>query len=223
MKFQIVHGRIGSDIWANTRLRIMVGLVRAKGKKILDLGCGKGYVGMALAKNNKVVFAEIDAKLIKDVRGMKVVLDANNMPFKQGVFDYVVCADVLEHIKDDKKVLQNIYKILKKHGRAVIAVPAYSRLYGHHDRLIHHYRRYNKKAFAEMAESAGFKIKEARYTCSLLFFPFIINQFIAKSNKAYIGKSGMEKKIIPLLNFFCFVESSLKMPFGINLLFVLEK
>jgi ubiquinone/menaquinone biosynthesis C-methylase UbiE len=197
-------------------------LVKCNGKAILDLGCGKGYVGMSL-ENNKVVFADIEPALIKGIEGMKVVLDANYLPFKGKIFDYVICTDVLEHIKNDKKVLQNIYATLKKRGKVVIALPAYSRLYGHHDRLIHHYRRYDKKAFSEMAKNVGFRIKSVRYTCSLLFFPFLLNQFIAKSNKAYIGKSKVEEKITPLLNFFCFLESNLKLPFGINLLFILEK
>lgn len=223
MEFRIVHNRIGSDIWANTRLRIMKNLVREKGKLILDLGCGKGYVGMQLQEGNKVVFAEVDPELIRGVKGMKVVLDANKLPFKDETFDYVICADVLEHINDDKKVLQNLHKVLKKKGKAIIALPAYSRLYGHHDKLIGHYRRYDKKSFAKLARAAGFKINYARYSLSLLFFPFLANQFMVKSNKAYQGKSSLEKKIIPLLKFISLIESSIKLPFGINLLFVLEK
>lgn len=229
MEFKIVHNRIGSDIWANTRLRIMKKLVRDrydKGKWILDLGCGKGYVGMQIQKNNKnnkVVFAEINPELIKDVKGMKVILDANHMPFKQAIFDFVVCADVLEHIKDDKKVLRNIYGILRQGGKAIIALPAYSRFYGHHDKLIGHYRRYDKKVFLRVAKEIGFKIRYVRYSLSFLFFPFLLNQFMVKSNKAYVGKSGLEKKILPLLDFIAWIESSVKLPFGINLLVVLEK
>ncbi len=223
MEFQIVHGRIGSDIWANTRLKTVRRLIKSGGKTILDLGCGKGYVGSALSKGNKVIFAEIDESLIKDVKGMKVILDANHIPFKQETFDYVICADVLEHIKDDKKILGNIHSVLKKGGGAVIAVPAYAWLYGHHDRILKHYRRYNLSDFRRLAKNAGFKIKSVRYTCSLLLFPFLINQGVIRSNKAYEGKSRIEGRITPLLNFFAWVESSLRLPFGINLQFVLEK
>ena len=223
MKFQIVHNRIGSDIWANTRLRIMKKLVQDKGKWILDLGCGRGYVGKELQKNNRVVFAEIDAELIKDIKGMRIILDANKLPFKNEVFDYVICADVLEHIKDDKKILRNIHELLKKGGKAIIALPAYSKLYGHHDELIGHYRRYDKKEFVRIAKEAGFKVKYARYSLSFLFFPFIVNQFMVKSNKAYTGKSPLEKKLLPLLWIISWIEANIKLPFGLNILFVLEK
>lgn len=223
MKFKIVHERIGTDIWTNTRLRIIKKLLKDKGKIILDLGCGKGYIGKEFQEGNIVVFAEINPELLKDVKGIRVVLDAVNMPFKQGVFDYVICADVLEHIKDDKKVLRNIYRILKPKGKAIIALPAYSKLYGHHDKMLYHYRRYDKKSFIKIAKQVGFKIRYLRYSLSFLFLPFLVNQLIVKSGKAYIGKSKIEKKFLPLLNFIAFTESNIKLPFGINLVFVLEK
>lgn len=223
MKFIVVHNRIGSDLWANTRLKIVMGLIRGRNKLILDLGCGKGYVGNELKKDNNVIFAEIDPELIKGVRGDKVILDAVNMPFKENTFDYIICGDVLEHIKEDKKVLENVYATLKKGGRAVIAVPAYKGLYGHHDKILNHYRRYDRKDFSTTAKSMGFKISYSRYVCSLLFFPFIINQIFVRSNKAYQGKSKIERRLLPALNFLAFIESSIKMPFGVGMVFVLEK
>ena len=111
MAFQIVHNRIGSDVWANTRLRILTRVIKKLGsgdKKILDLGCGKGYVGSVLAGENKVVFAEIDPELINGIEGSRIILNAVNMPFKHNSFDYVICADVFEQKKDDKKVLETI-------------------------------------------------------------------------------------------------------------------
>ncbi len=223
MEFQIVHGRIGSDVWANTRLRIIKKLVKPEHNKILDLGCGTGYVGKAFAENNSVVFADIEPKYLKKVNGKCVALDARKLPFKKEVFDMVICADVLEHIKEDSLALKEIHRALKKRCCAIIAVPAYRGLYGHHDELIGHYRRYNKKDFVRLAKKTGFKVKYSRYACSFLFFPFLINQFFVKSNRAYIGKSAMERKLLPLLNFLAFIESGIKLPFGLNLLFMLQK
>ena len=223
MSFEIIHGRIGSDIWANTRLQVIRKLIKDRGKRILDLGCGKGYIGKSLQNQNSVIFGELDYNEIKDMRGDKVILDARRLPFLRESFSYVICGDVLEHIKDDERVLKEIYSVLKWQGRAIIAVPAYSMFYGHHDRLLGHYRRYDSADFIKKARDAGFKIKYARYLCSILFFPFLLNQFMIKSNKAYIGKSKLEGRLKSLLSFLCSIESSLKLPFGIGLIFVLEK
>lgn len=222
MEFKIIHKRAGSDVWANTRLRIIKKLITSENKKILDLGCGTGYVGLNL-KNNDVVFADIEPKYLKQINGNCVALDARKLPFKKEVFDAVICADVMEHIKEDEIALREIYRVLKKNGRALVAVPAYKGLYGHHDKLIGHYRRYDKNDFVKLAEKSGFKIKYSRYACSLLFFPFLINQFFVKSNKAYTGKSKLESKLLPLLNLAAWTESNIKLPFGLNLLFMLEK
>lgn len=222
MEFKIVHKRIGSDIWANTRLRIIRKLIISDNNKILDLGCGTGYVGLNL-QNSDVVFADIEPKYLEQIKGNCVVLDARKLPFKKEVFDIVICADVMEHIKEDELALREIYRVLKKNGNALVAVPAYRGLYGHHDELIGHYRRYNKKDFVKLAEKTGFKIKYSRYACSFLFFPFLINQLFVKSNKAYTGKSKLERRLLPLLNIAAWTESNIKLPFGLNLLFMLEK
>lgn len=179
MKFKIVHGRIGSDIWANTRLKIISNLIKPINKKILDLGCGSGYIGMEYVKNNNVVFADNNKEeLAKISVGSKVLINATDIHLKKETFDIIFCTDVLEHIKNDKKVLENIYKILKKEGIVVITVPAYKKFYGHHDSLIGHYRRYDKEDIIKIIEPIGFKIKHIRYLCSILFFPFLLNQFL---------------------------------------------
>jgi len=221
--FKVVHGRLGSDVWANTRLRIITRQVKGKNLKILDLGCGSGYVGSALAKGNQVIFLDSSEEEIRDIKGLKLIGDALHLPFRDESFDLVLCADVLEHIKEDTKVLENIYNVLKKGGKAIIAVPAYSRLYGHHDKLIGHFRRYNKGELQTKVKKIGFKIKMSRYMCSFLMVPFLFNQIIFKSDKAYKGKSSSESRFVPLLDFICDVESKIKMPFGLGLMLVLEK
>lgn len=218
MGFQIVHNRIGSDLWANTRLRIIKKFVR--GGKVLDLGCGRGYIGNSLPGD--VVFGEINPEEFKDLESnKKTVLNALKLPFKSCSYDYVVCSDMLEHIEDDVGVLEEINRVLKKDGKAIIMVPAYKRLFGHHDIIMDHKRRYDKKDFK--AKIRNFEINYSRYICSLMFLPFLFNQRVVKSEKTYFGKSKLELKILPLLNIFSWIESSIKLPFGIGLLFVLKK
>ena len=50
-------------------------------------------------------------------------LNVLNLPFKAETFDLVICNHVLEHIKDDNLALGEIYKVLKKDGKAILQVP----------------------------------------------------------------------------------------------------
>lgn len=49
--------------------------------------------------------------------------DLHEIPFGPGTFDMVLCNHVLEHVKDDRKVMTEILRILKPGGMAVLQVP----------------------------------------------------------------------------------------------------
>jgi len=49
--------------------------------------------------------------------------DLHEIPFSAGEFDTVLCNHVLEHVKDDKKVMSEILRVLKPGGFAILQVP----------------------------------------------------------------------------------------------------
>jgi len=49
--------------------------------------------------------------------------DICNLPFKDNSFDFILCNHVLEHIPDDTKAMQELYRILKPKGTAILQVP----------------------------------------------------------------------------------------------------
>lgn len=50
-------------------------------------------------------------------------VDIQNLPFKDGTYDFIFASHVLEHIPNDRKALQEIRRILKPNGIAVLPVP----------------------------------------------------------------------------------------------------
>lgn len=98
--------------------------------------------------------------------------DITNMPFKEGTFDVVLCNHVLEHIIDDIKAMNELYRILKKDGWAILQVPIdYNKSRTYEDATIispdqrlkyfmqkDHVRIYGKD-YSERLKSVGFKLE----------------------------------------------------------------
>lgn len=50
-------------------------------------------------------------------------MDIQNLPFKDGSFNVVICNHVLEHVQDDRKSMQEIFRVLCKGGWSILQVP----------------------------------------------------------------------------------------------------
>jgi predicted SAM-dependent methyltransferase len=93
-----------------------------------------------------------------------------SLSFEDGLFDWVICNHVLEHIKTDSLAVREINRVLKPGGQAILQVPfttsveeniekdnennegSRSALYGQKD----HVRIYALKAYLDLLQSAGF-------------------------------------------------------------------
>jgi SAM-dependent methyltransferase len=51
------------------------------------------------------------------------LMDITSVPFEAETYDVVICNHVLEHITDDRRAMQEIYRILKPGGWAIVQVP----------------------------------------------------------------------------------------------------
>jgi SAM-dependent methyltransferase len=57
------------------------------------------------------------------MKGVDYHVDIQNLPFKDETYDFIFASHVLEHVPDDKKAVQEIRRILKPNGIAVLPVP----------------------------------------------------------------------------------------------------
>ncbi len=99
-------------------------------KKILDVGCASGYLAEQFKKNGcYVVGVELDkeiATIAKHYCDDILVADAEQIPRlirNSGVYDVIVFADVLEHLRRPDLVLLEFKRLLSAHGYIVASVP----------------------------------------------------------------------------------------------------
>lgn len=99
------------------------------GARILNLGCGTANDVWWLAENNVIVgldYAQSGLHVAQRHGVVGVIGDLNSspfLPFKDGAFDVVICKDILEHLLEPMAVLQEVRRVLKDDGYAVISVP----------------------------------------------------------------------------------------------------
>ncbi|MGB5253381.1 MAG: methyltransferase domain-containing protein, partial [Sedimenticolaceae bacterium] len=102
------------------------------GAQVLELGCATGYMSEHLStrKNCRVVGVDIDAASLEKAaphcrRTLCVDVEAHDWhaPLHGERFDVILCADIIEHLKDPEAFLISLRGLLKDDGRLVASVP----------------------------------------------------------------------------------------------------
>lgn len=100
-----------------------------KCEKLLDIGCGEGFIkGFLRGKVKKVFGLDKSIKSLSIARGKGIItkcVDLNKqiIPYEDNYFDIVICLDVIEHIIDPLKFLKDIHRVLKTDGKFIISAP----------------------------------------------------------------------------------------------------
>lgn len=101
-----------------------------KGKKVLDVGCGNGYVLSRYAREGAEVYGiditETAVRLSRmrfelfGLSGNFRVANAEQLPFKDNSFDCVCSMGVLHHTPDTQKALEEVHRVLKPGGKVIL-------------------------------------------------------------------------------------------------------
>lgn len=118
---------VGGRLVLEERVEKTLSLVTPRpGGSYLDVGCGPGVISRLVgerAKASRVVGVDL-SDLGVPFEFHPVDLDASpSLPFGDASFDVVTCLETLEHVHDTDRLVQEIRRVLRPGGYAVLSVP----------------------------------------------------------------------------------------------------
>jgi SAM-dependent methyltransferase len=105
--YQLFHGR---------RLEIARGLMGTPSMMALDVGCGNGFLG-------SLGFTHAIGMDIRLSRAVTVRASAENLPFRDMIFDLVFAGEVLEHLNGPAQALNEWTRVLRRGGSLCLSTP----------------------------------------------------------------------------------------------------
>jgi ubiquinone/menaquinone biosynthesis C-methylase UbiE len=145
--------------------------------RALDLGAGDGRLGAELDAG-EVVLADVSEVALARARArvpgaLRVHVEPDEpLPLPDSDFDLVLCADVLEHVRDVQLFLSEARRVLRPGGRLGVVTPAHGRLTGlgilvrgferGFDPLSPHLRFFTARSLRRVLDELGFEVESVR-------------------------------------------------------------
>jgi SAM-dependent methyltransferase len=173
---------------------------------IMDVGCGSGGSLEVLAEYGSVIGVERSPVLAERARSRKIaveVMEVDVANMREGLdVRLFTFFDVLEHIEDDSSVLKQLKRSASQKHLLLVSVPACPFLYGRHDKILHHYRRYSRDMLKRCLTDGGYRVLHMSYFMFLLF-PLALLDRLRDQVSSVLGKERETVNlgiVPPLLN-----------------------
>jgi SAM-dependent methyltransferase len=124
----------------------------------LEVGSG---ISPVVNADDHVLYSDLSFLAIQTMKrnlakGLYVVADIMNLPFRTESFSHVVSSEVLEHVEDDRKALAEIARVTAASGVLIITFPHGQFYFACDDRYVKHFRRYELAEMENHLKEAGF-------------------------------------------------------------------
>ena len=114
------------------RIELFRRYVGGPGRKVLDLGCRDGSLSRAYADGNEIVGVDADREALAAAAELGIETHWANLDepldFDDASFDVVVAGELLEHLRDPHRVVDDLRRVLRSDGTFVASVPNAYRL-----------------------------------------------------------------------------------------------
>jgi SAM-dependent methyltransferase len=177
--FEMLHEMQEKHFWYQGRHRFLLGALdqylhkSSTCRKAVDLGGGVGgwlkflekerpglFTQLALADSSMIALSH--AKNVLPPRVHRYQIDLMNL-YMHEEWDVAFLLDVIEHLPDDQRALEQAKEALKPGGLLFVTTPAFQNFWSYNDDLAHHLRRYKRFDFQNLANATGLKLLDARY------------------------------------------------------------
>ena len=132
----------------------------------LDLGCGDGVLTVHLGAE-RITAADVSAVALERARRQERIAAEDNvvelepdapLPFGDGEFDLVLCAETIEHIRDLQLLLSEARRVLRPGGTLAITTPAAPALMRPPEPLSPHLRFLTRRSLRTLLGELGFEV-----------------------------------------------------------------
>jgi ubiquinone/menaquinone biosynthesis C-methylase UbiE len=133
-------------------------------ERALDLGCGDGRLTAALdaveltAADVSAVALERAGRRLPDAHLVELEPDAA-LPFGDGAFDLVLCAETIEHVRDVQLFLSESRRVLRPGGTLALTTPENRPIVRPPDPLSPHLRLFTRRSLARVLGELGFDVR----------------------------------------------------------------
>ena len=184
------------------------------GRKVAELGSGIGNMSRQLAAAPRLVVTDRDPEYLdflenlfhgrEDVKVRKLDLDRPEDfgALAEEEVDTVVAFNVLEHIEDDKQVIERLHEALPYGGRVILQVPQYPGLFGSFDEEVDHKRRYDKIGLSALLAGAGFEVEKLKNVNWFGTFGWYVNGKLLKRRHFSRVQLKLFDMLVPVLRLF---------------------
>ncbi len=145
--------------WFQARLRMIEGLLRrhvGRPGRMLDLGCGTGMFLRRRQAESVAYGSDLSPAALAFCRARGIAnlmqADAGRIPLADASLDLITAFDLIEHVDDDRGLVDEAWRVLRPGGWFMATVPAHPLLWSSHDVSLHHRRRYTGHEFEGLFE-----------------------------------------------------------------------